>query len=192
MDWFFGHMLLAGTTGKTWTDLLPELTNAQLSSHSLTAIQAAIDHPPTPEELLQQLDRDFLIPLFARCQAVAELDGVLTPAEQQLLSQLAQVLESQPKKVLADRPATAATHPLEPLQTGSKIGGALLQTFQRLLVTEPVLDAGEIGYLVSLTDRMTGEEFEKFLAACFESSGYQVTLTPATNDFGAEFSDLQR
>lgn len=35
-------------------------------------------------------------------------------------------------------------------------------------------------------DRMTGEEFEEFLAAHFKNSGYRTRLTPITNDYGAD------
>lgn len=35
-------------------------------------------------------------------------------------------------------------------------------------------------------DRMTGEEFEMFLKAHLEKSGYRVKLTPKTGDYGAD------
>ena len=35
-------------------------------------------------------------------------------------------------------------------------------------------------------DRMQGEEFEEYLAAHFRHLGYQVKLTPKSNDFGAD------
>ncbi len=39
---------------------------------------------------------------------------------------------------------------------------------------------------VGKIDKMTGEEFEKYLRARYESQGYKVSLTPLTNDFGAD------
>ena len=35
-------------------------------------------------------------------------------------------------------------------------------------------------------DNMKGEEFEKYLKAHFEKLGYKATLTPASNDYGAD------
>lgn len=35
-------------------------------------------------------------------------------------------------------------------------------------------------------DRMSGEEFEEYLAAHFRKLGYKVKLTPKSNDFGAD------
>jgi restriction system protein len=35
-------------------------------------------------------------------------------------------------------------------------------------------------------DRMTGEEFEKYLKARYELKGYRVTLTPKSGDYGAD------
>lgn len=35
-------------------------------------------------------------------------------------------------------------------------------------------------------DRMSGEEFEEYLAAHFRKLGYRVKLTPKSNDFGAD------
>lgn len=39
---------------------------------------------------------------------------------------------------------------------------------------------------LTLIDQMTGEEFEKYLAAQFENMGYEVELTPLSNDYGAD------
>lgn len=35
-------------------------------------------------------------------------------------------------------------------------------------------------------DQMSGEEFERYLKAHFEKLGYRVSLTPQTNDYGAD------
>lgn len=39
---------------------------------------------------------------------------------------------------------------------------------------------------IDIVDKMTGEEFEKFLLAHFKKLGYQGNLTPATADYGAD------
>ena len=39
---------------------------------------------------------------------------------------------------------------------------------------------------LSKIDRMKGDEFERFLAAYFESQGYKVTVTGGTGDYGAD------
>lgn len=47
----------------------------------------------------------------------------------------------------------------------------------------------EMSYLrspLSKIDKMSGEEFELYLKAFFEKNGYKVTLTPASNDYGAD------
>lgn len=48
---------------------------------------------------------------------------------------------------------------------------------------------GNIRYLrspLSTIDNMTGEEFENYLKIYFESIGYKVKKTPASNDYGAD------
>lgn len=39
---------------------------------------------------------------------------------------------------------------------------------------------------MDIVDKMTGEEFEKFLLVHFERLGYKVELTPKTGDYGAD------
>lgn len=39
---------------------------------------------------------------------------------------------------------------------------------------------------IDLVDKMTGEEFEKFLLVHFEKLNYHVKLTPVTSDYGAD------
>lgn len=39
---------------------------------------------------------------------------------------------------------------------------------------------------MDIVDKMTGQEFEKFLLVHFEKLGYAGELTPATNDYGAD------
>lgn len=39
---------------------------------------------------------------------------------------------------------------------------------------------------IDVVDKMDGSEFEKFLSAHFKNLGYKVSLTPDTNDYGAD------
>lgn len=48
-------------------------------------IAANIKSPPSLESLLNQINRDFAIPLLAQCDKIAQLDGVTTKAEEQVI-----------------------------------------------------------------------------------------------------------
>lgn len=39
---------------------------------------------------------------------------------------------------------------------------------------------------ITLTDQMTGIEFENYLGFIFQEKGYHVDTTPASNDYGAD------
>ena len=43
-----------------------------------------------------------------------------------------------------------------------------------------------LGSGIDVVDKMDGSEFEKFLSAHFKNLGYKVSLTPDTNDYGAD------
>lgn len=43
-----------------------------------------------------------------------------------------------------------------------------------------------LGSGIDAVDKMNGSEFEKFLSAHFKNLGYKVSLTPDTNDYGAD------
>ncbi len=57
----------------------------------------------------------------------------------------------------------------------------LLQYALNVLERKKYLKSG-----LAKIDKMTGIQFERFLKAHFESLGYKVTLTPASNDYGAD------
>ncbi|MEH2435596.1 MAG: hypothetical protein V7K25_15340 [Nostoc sp.] len=95
MDQILVHMVLAGNPDKSWEDILPELQAANLSPASIDAIAANIKSPPSLETLLEQINSDFAVPLLAQCQKIADLDGVITPAE-------AKVIDSINKKLNCD------------------------------------------------------------------------------------------
>ena len=68
----------------------------------------------------------------------------------------------------------------------TKLSAILLKKFKQILAGSTLLEVPEIGYLIDQVDRMTGEEFEEFLACCFRNLGYAVEMTPKTGDFGAD------
>ncbi len=68
----------------------------------------------------------------------------------------------------------------------TKLSAILLKKFKQILAGSTRLEVPEIGYLIDQVDRMTGEEFEEFLACCFRNLGYAVEMTPKTGDFGAD------
>lgn len=89
MDRILVHMILASHPEKTWAEILPELKQLNLSPASLEAIANNIKSPQPFEVLLEQLDRDFAIPLLAQCYRIARLDGVETPAENKIINAIA-------------------------------------------------------------------------------------------------------
>ena len=92
MDQILIHIVLAGNPGKTWDQILPELLSLNLSPASLEVIATHIESPPLLEILLNQINRDFAMPLLAQCYKIAQLDGVTTPEE-------AKVIETITKKL---------------------------------------------------------------------------------------------
>ncbi|MEH2316872.1 hypothetical protein [Nostoc sp.] len=88
MDQILVHIVLAGNPDKSWEDILPELQAANLSPASIEAIAANIKSPPSLETLLEQVNSDFAVPLLAQCQRIADLDGVITPAEAKIIDSI--------------------------------------------------------------------------------------------------------
>ncbi|MEG4089915.1 restriction endonuclease [Microcoleus sp. Pol12B4] len=76
--------------------------------------------------------------------------------------------------------------PLSSHSPSTKLSAILLKKFKQILAGSTRLEVPEIGYLIDQVDRMTGEEFEEFLACCFRNLGYAVEMTPKTGDFGAD------
>jgi hypothetical protein len=73
--------------------LLPELQGANFSPASIAEISANIQNPPSVEKLLAQIDGDFVSVLLESCQAIAKLDGKITPEEAKLIDLIAQTTE---------------------------------------------------------------------------------------------------
>ncbi|NDJ24999.1 hypothetical protein GS682_25800 [Nostoc sp. B(2019)] len=102
MDQILVYIVLAGNPDKSWKDILPELQAANLSPASIDAIAANIKSLPSLKTLLEQINSDFAVSLLAQCQRIANLDGVVTPAE-------AKVIDSINKKLNCDLVAIKPT-----------------------------------------------------------------------------------
>jgi uncharacterized protein (DUF697 family) len=89
MDQILVHMILASHPEKTWEEILPELKTVNLSPVSLNAIAQNIKSPQPLDTLLNQLNRDFAIPLLAQCRKIAQLDNKTTPIEQEIMTAIA-------------------------------------------------------------------------------------------------------
>lgn len=89
MDRILIHQILASRPDTSWADILPELEQLNFSADSLKAIEAEIEHPVPLAELLNLLDRDFAYPLLAQCCRIAQIDGVITDQEQQVMEAIA-------------------------------------------------------------------------------------------------------
>lgn len=94
MDQLFAHMLKAGHPEKSWSELVPILEDLHFSPASLQLIAHSLDHPTQIEDLLNQVNSEFAIPLLAQCQRLADEDGIRTAKEQALLDLMAQTLAS--------------------------------------------------------------------------------------------------
>ncbi|MEH2361437.1 EcsC family protein [Nostoc sp.] len=89
MDQILVHMILASHPEKTWEEILPELQAVNLSPNSLDAIAQNIKSPKSLDILLNQLNRDFAIPLLTQCYKIAQLDNQTTPVEQEIIDAIA-------------------------------------------------------------------------------------------------------
>lgn len=90
MDQILVHVICAGNPGKSWEDIVSELQVLNISPASLAVIQTNLKSPPSLEQLLTQLNRDFAIPLLAQCERVVQIDGVITPEESLVVEKISQ------------------------------------------------------------------------------------------------------
>ncbi|BAZ70217.1 MAG: EcsC family protein [Pelatocladus maniniholoensis HA4357-MV3] len=100
MDQILVHMILARHPDKTWEEILPELQALNLSPSSLEAIAQNIKSPQPFEELLNQLNRDFAIPLLAQAYRIAKVDGEIKPAEQKVIDAIATKFNISPESIV--------------------------------------------------------------------------------------------
>ncbi|WP_026734313.1 EcsC family protein [Fischerella sp. PCC 9605] len=89
MDQLLVHMILARHPDKTSEEILPELEALNLSPQSLDAIEQNIKSPQPLDNLLNQLNRDFAVPLLVQCYRIAKVDGEIKPAEQKVIDAIA-------------------------------------------------------------------------------------------------------
>lgn len=89
MDQILVHMILASHPDKTLEEILPELQAVKLSPTSLDAIAQNIKSPKSLDILLNQLNRDFAIPLLVQCEKIAQLDNKTTLLEQEIIAAIA-------------------------------------------------------------------------------------------------------
>lgn len=89
MDQILVHMILASHPEKTWKEILPELQAVNLSHNSLDTIAQNIKSLKSFDILLNQLNRDFAIPLLTQCYKIAQLDNQTTPVEQYIITAIA-------------------------------------------------------------------------------------------------------
>lgn len=188
MDWVLAHTILAGNPEKTWPDLLPELAAANFSPASLEAISAQIQNPPSIETLLEKIDRDFALVLLEQCQTLVNLDSKITPEESYLIQRISEKTQQkiQEAQIEQSSPLPVPDDTFVSPTTRKSLGTILLETIQNILTQESDFDRQELGYLVERVDLMSGEQFEAFLAECFQRLGYGVQTTPKTNDYGAD------
>lgn len=85
MDQVLVHMILASHPMRTWSEILPQLQSLNFTSSSIEAIAKNIKSPQPLDTLLNQLNRDFAVPLLAQCHRIAQVDGKMTPEEQKVL-----------------------------------------------------------------------------------------------------------
>jgi uncharacterized protein (DUF697 family) len=89
MDQILVHMILARYPEKTWEEILPELQALSLSSNSLETIAQNIKSPQSLESLLNQLNKDFAIPVLAQCYRIAHSQNEITSTEQNIIDTIA-------------------------------------------------------------------------------------------------------
>ncbi len=89
MDQILVHMLLASHPEKSWSEIMPELQALNLSPTSLKAIANNIKSPQPLDTLLNQLNRDFAVPLLAQCYRIAQLDGKTSAVEAKVMEAIA-------------------------------------------------------------------------------------------------------
>ncbi|MEC4803588.1 MAG: EcsC family protein [Jaaginema sp. PMC 1079.18] len=93
MDRIIVQLLRVGYPEKTWADIQPELIAANLSPASLEALATHFNSPEPLDTLLAQINPDFAVPLLAQCHKIAELNGVVSPAEAAILEQIRQTFQ---------------------------------------------------------------------------------------------------
>lgn len=185
-DQILVHVYLAGNPGKTWQSVLPELAYLALSPASLRVLETLPELTPV-EILLEQIQGDFAFALMAKCRAIVESDGVITPEEQQLLSLIQSKLnDHQIKNNWAEDLVKGVGKGLLDSFIDTKVSHGLLATLTDIINGKKAANYDDIKEVLGQVDQMSGEDFEQFLADLFRKKGYTVEMTPRTNDYGAD------
>jgi uncharacterized protein (DUF697 family) len=108
MDQILVHIILASNPEKTREEILPELQALNLSSTSLEAISQNINSPQPLDTLLNQLNRDFAVPLLAQCYRIAQINGEMTPVEQQVINAIANKFDLDVDSIQSDVDASTS------------------------------------------------------------------------------------
>jgi uncharacterized protein (DUF697 family) len=90
MDRILVNMIVATHPEKSWDEILPKLAELNLSPNSLETIAANIKSPQPMDRQLDQLNRDYAIPLLAQCYRIAQMDGVTTLEEAGVMDKIAE------------------------------------------------------------------------------------------------------
>jgi len=89
MDQILVHMILATHPDQTWEEILPQLQALNLSPNSLQALAQNIKSPQPLDTLLNQLNRDFAVPLLAQCYRIAQMNNKTTLEEARVIKAIA-------------------------------------------------------------------------------------------------------
>ncbi|MBW4634216.1 MAG: hypothetical protein KME30_20595 [Iphinoe sp. HA4291-MV1] len=89
MDQILVHFILASYPEKTWEEILPELKALNLSSTSLDAISQNMKSPQPLDTLLNQINRDFAVPLLTQCYKITQIKGETTPVAEDIIDTIA-------------------------------------------------------------------------------------------------------
>ena len=87
MDRILVHMVRASYPEGNWLEILPQLR--EISPSSAKVIAMNLENPEPLDILLSKLSADFAPLVLSRCYAIAQIDDVITPAEQAIIDAVA-------------------------------------------------------------------------------------------------------
>lgn len=93
MDTILVHLVKADNPYKTNSEIIHELETLNLSPASMEAIRANIDSLPSIDSLLNQLKRDYALPLLVKSYQVTQLDGEVKPEAANIIDSISQRFE---------------------------------------------------------------------------------------------------
>ncbi|ACK69307.1 conserved hypothetical protein [Gloeothece citriformis PCC 7424] len=93
MDQISAHMIRASYPEKNWSDIIPELKTLPIDPSSFETISTNLKSPQPLEGLLEQLNPDFALPLFIKCQQIAGHSGEVSPEEAKILEEIGSKLD---------------------------------------------------------------------------------------------------